>query len=342
MGRCSSAGARFLAVLLVAASAFLQPCASAGWTIEDAYHLPLAPDHEQATTFHASVSFVNDTAGVNGSATNGTGTNGTGTNGTGTNGTGTNGTGTNGTGTNGTGTNGTGTNLTVNVTACNLVIEPQGNRSGARFAQFNMRREGMSNEFWLTLGPWAPGTELLYHYEANLSNGTIIRSNSSWVRTPDLLAVNWHYSLSESFRLARELGRPLMVLVYSGFAHTTRWLDENLSRPGVIGLSAGFVCLRIENETSPGFGLEHGLRRLPALVFVNASTGNESARLENPFNGPLVEKEMRYLLGMGPRPSVEPWSGPQYRVEAIALGAALVAGPVAMYALLRFGKRRKL
>jgi hypothetical protein len=147
--------------------------------------------------------------------------------------------------------------------------------------------------------------------------------------------------MEEANRQAQELGRPLMVFVYSGFAQTTRQIDENVfARPGVIGLSAGFVCLRIDNETSPGFSLGHRLRELPTLVFVNATTGNESARLDDPFDGLLVEKEMRYLLGKGPKPSVEPWNGPQYRLEAIALGAALVAGPVAMFVLLRFGSKR--
>ena len=357
MGRCLPAKARFLAFLLVASVACFQPCASAAWTIKDAYHFPPSPDHEQVTTFHASVSFVNDTAGVNGSAENGTGTNGTGTNGTGTNGTGTNGTGTNGTGTNGTGTNGTGTNgtgtngtgtngtgidQTINVTSCQLVIEPQDNRSVASLARLEMTREAATNDFRLSLGPWPPGTEVLYHYEANLSNGTVIRSNSLWVRTPDLLGMKWHYSLSESLQLAQDLGRPLMVLVYSGYAPTTRRLDENLSRPGIIALSAGFVCCRIDNELSRDFSLEHNLTRLPVLVFVNATTGNETARLENPFDQQRVEKQMRYILGEGPRPPTDPADVPRYRAEAIALGAVLVAGPVAMYALLRFGKRRKL
>jgi len=315
-----------LAVLFVAAVAYSPACASAGWTFPSAYHVPPSPDHEHNTTFHASLSFINDTPAVNGSAENGTGTNGTGTNGT---------------GTNGTGTNGTGTNLTVNVTSCQLVIEPQDNRSTAPSARLNMTREGASNDFRLTLGPWPPGAEILYHYEADLSNGTVLRSNSSWVRTPDLLAVDWHFSLDEAARLARELGRPLMIFVYSGFAQTTRQIDADVfARPAVIGLSAGFVCLRIDNETAPSFSLEHRLRRLPALVFVNASTGNETAKLENPFEGELVEKQMRYVLGKGPKPSVEPWNGPGYRVESIALGAALVAGPVAMVVLLRLGKRK--
>ena len=321
---------RFLAVLLVAALTIFPPCVSAGWSFSAAYHDPLAPDTEHRTTFTASLGFINETAEGEGSAGNGTGTNGTGTDGAGAN----------GTGTNGTGTNGTGTNPTVNVTACRLVIEPQDNRSAAPIARHDMLREGSSNDFSLTLGPWPAMTEILYHYEANLSNGTIIRSNSSWVRTPDLLAVAWHHEYDEAGRTAQGLGRPLMVLAYSGYAQTTRQLDEKVfTRPGVLALSAGFVCCRIDNETAPEFSLEHGLGRLPVLVFVNATTGKELARLENPFDGALVEKEMRYLLGKGPRPSAAEPGGPQYRLEALAIGTALVAGPVAMYALLRLKKR---
>jgi hypothetical protein len=315
---------RFLAALLLMAVMLSPASAVADWAFTDAYHLPPAPDHEHKTTFYAAVRYINDTAAMNSS-----------------NGTGTNGTGTNGTGTNGTGTNGTGINLTVNVTSCHMVIEPQDNRSIGPIARLNMTQEGAPDDFRLTLGPWPPGAEILYHYEANLSNGTVIRSNSSWVRTPDLLTVGWHYSLDEAIRIARELGRPLLVLVFSGFAQTTRQLDEKVfARPGVIRSSAGFVCLRIDNETSPGFSLEHGLRRLPAIVFVNATTGNETARLENPFDGSWVENEMQYLLGNGEKPTVAIWNGPQYRIEAIALGSVLVAGPVVVFLLLRFAKHR--
>jgi len=322
---------RFLAVLLVAASTICPSCASAGWGFSAAYHDPLAPDTEHTTTFTASLRFINDTDGGNGSAGNGTGTNGTQTNGT---------------GTNGTGTNGTGTNLTVNVTSCRLVIEPQDNRSAAPIARIDMLREGSSNDFVLALGPWPAGTEILYHYEAELSNGTIIRSNSSWVRTPDLLAMKWHYLPDDAIRLAQELGRPLLVLVYSGYAQTTRRLDDSVfARPGVIALSAGFVCCRIDDETMPEFRRQYedpmtnSHIDLPALLFINATTGNITARLENPFDGALVEKEMRYLLGKGPRPSVAEPSGPQYRLETLTLGTALVVGPVALYALLRLKKR---
>ena len=323
VGRSFSAVTVLVLVLVIPAGA------RGGWTFSDARHSPQVPDHEHNLTFQASVRYLDDSAVVNGSTGNGTGTNGTGTNGTGTN----------GTGTNGTGTNGTDLNRTSTVESCHLVLEPPDNRSRAPPVRYRMHRQGAGDDYWLSLGPWPPGTELPYHFEANLSNGTLLRSNTSWARTADLLAVAWHHSFEEAAGLSRSLGRPMMVLVYSGFAQTNRFLDENLSRPSIVGLSAGFVCLRIDNETSPGFGREHGLGRLPVLLFFNA-TGNETARLENPFDSARVEKVMRHLLGKGPKIAAGPVEGPDYRFEAAALGAALTFGPLAMYAMLRRQKRR--
>jgi hypothetical protein len=386
-----SVGAGIPAAVLLAVFLACPPPASAGWTFTDARHSPMAPDHETNTTFFATVGFVNSTAGVNGSAGNGTGqngtmtngtgtngtgtngtgrdgsgtnetgTNGTGTNGTGTNGTGTNGTGTNGAGTNGTGTNGTGTNATGqngtgqppegNVTSCFLVIEPRDNRSAKPLARLGMYRRGPSNDFTLTLGPWPPGTELAYHFEANLSNGTQVRSNTSWVRTPDLLAIPWHNDFEEALRVSRELRRPMMVLVYSGLAPTTQYVDENLSRPSIVALSAGLVCCRVNDDLSPAFRLayedpgaqNHSRKRwsLPVLVFINGTTEKALARLDYPFDVSLVEKEMRFILGKGPDPAPPADYGPDYRLPAAVMGAVLALGPVAMYIQLRRAKKRE-
>ncbi|MBM4248388.1 MAG: hypothetical protein FJ149_02950 [Euryarchaeota archaeon] len=287
-------------------------------------HSPQAPDHETFTTFHATIGLVNDTYIVDGNATNGTATNGTGTNGT---------------ATNGTGTNGTGTNVTINVTACQLVLETGGGRGAAAEARHNMTRSGPLNDFVLSAGPWPPGTEVPYRFEATLSNGTVIRSNSSLVRTPELLAIKWHRSAEDAAPLARGLGRPLMVLVYSGFDRAIRSVDGSLSGPSIIDLSAALVCVRIDNETSPSFGREHHLGRLPVLLFLNATTGNETGRVADPRNGALVEKQMRHVLGLGPAPRPAEGEAHGYRLEALALGAALVAGPVALLVRLRMKKR---
>jgi hypothetical protein len=313
-------GRRAVAVVLVLAGMALSPAtASADWGFTAAYHLPLSPDHEHNTTFRASVNFID-----------GTGTNKTGTNGTGTNGTGLNGTASNGTG------NQTAGKQNLDVTACNLVIEPSTNSSRARPSVFNMTRNGGSDDFTITLGPWPPGNEFLYHFEANLSDGTVMVSNSSWHRTPVLLDMLWHDSLDEAVRLAKDLNRPLLVFVYSDLDHDTRDMYErvfNLS--GVLSLSAGFVCLRMNNDTHPDFGIDHHVRRVPSVLFLNATTGEERDRLEKPISGPTLEKEMKYVLGTGHRPAAIGSPGPGYRLEAVALGGTLLVGPAVLFIALR-------
>ena len=306
MSKCRA----IVTVLVLGALTVSLPTASAGWAFTAAYHLPLSPDHEHNSTFHASLAFFNDTAGVNGSATNGTGANGTG--------------------------NQTAGDRTVNVTACHLVIEPSTNSPHARTSVYNMTPDGSSNNFTITSGPWPPGNEFQYHFEANLSDGTVIVSNSSWHRTPVLIDILWHDSPDEAARLARDLDRPLMVLVYSDLDHGTRQLyDDVFNRSAVVSLSSDFVCLRVSNDSNPEFGLDNHVRRLPSILFFNATTGKERDRLEKPIGGPLLQAEMKYILGMGQRPPVPASSGPGYRPEAVALGAVLVGGPAALFIALR-------
>lgn len=320
------------------------------WAISRTGNSPLQPDHEQRTTFTVSLHELNATP-PNGTEGNGTGGNGTGRwspperpggrdnstgNDTGTNQTNGNYTGTNQTGTNGTGTNQTNGTVNVTVTGVQLVM---GN--GTNITRTNMSRINGTWNYTVTLGPWPPGHEFCYTYEANLSNGTVLRTNVSWLRTPELLSISWHQSFEEARALSSELGRPLMLYIYSDLLPDCRRMDEGaLSSSAVISLSDRFVCARLSNDTTPSLGTSLGIRRLPAVVFFNSTSGNETDRFYGSVSGRALAGEMNYILKGGKRPSLAEHPVPEFRLEVTLLGASLIVAPLAMYLYFRFQKNR--
>ena len=275
---------------------------------------------------------MNDT-GTNGTGTNQTNGNPTGTNGSGTNGTGGNQTG-NGTGTNQTGGNGTVPNATQNGTLVQLVMG-----SGANATRTNMTHINGTENYTVTLGPWRPGTEFCYTFEATLTNGTVLYSNASWVRTPQLIDILWHRSYEEARLLALELHRPLMAYILSDLSHDSRTLDETVFiHSRVVAQSEDLVCVMINSDTEPQIGTALSVKRLPCVIFINASTGMVLDRFYGVLSPDTMVKEMKYILKKGSRPNLISAPMTEFRLEATLLGAFLIAAPVVMFVYFR-GKK---
>ena len=291
----------------------------AGWAFAGASHEPPAPDHEQSVLFTARVELLNETEGGAGNGTT-PGGNETG----------------NETENGGGAGNWTGGNETnVTVLGVRLIIGPAGMEEVHNMTPVELDPDNRSAAYAIALGPFAPGQELPYRFEALLSNGSGIRSNLSWLRVQDIVEVKWHRSLQEALGLAEFLGRPLLVLVYDPFRGSRMGLEEALSDPRVLSLSARFVCVELSSADDPSLPSKYGIRNLPGVVFLNASTGAVVERVEGNLSGRELARAMESALGVhragepGPDPYIV------YRLSALALSLSLVAGLAALLALLR-------
>lgn len=315
-------GARFTfeIALCLSIASLLAGAASGEWSFTVACSSPSSVDHEQATTFFASFAWRN---GTGNQTENGTGNQTEGGEG---NQTGEQ----NATGNNN--TNATGPNVTANITRVQVVLGVNSSDPRAVEQRFELAQAPGTDNFSVRAGPWAPGTEFVYRFEAFLSNGTVLRSVDSWSRTPDLIELRWHDSYDEAAGLARSLGRPLLVFVYSDLDHTSEYmLSGPFNNTEAIALSAGFVCLRVSADTDPAMARQLNASSTPSLVFMNASTGRTLDKVPKAFDNETLVKEMRYILHKGPRPA---GPGPFITDTVIGLmilGLVLVAGSAIMY-----------
>lgn len=315
-------GARsvFVIALCLSIASLLAGAASGEWEFSAACSSPSSPDHERATTFY--VSFIwrdgtgNQTENGTGNQTGGGEGNQTGEQ--------------NATGNNN--TNATGPNITVNITGVQVVLGVNSGHPRTVEQRFELERAPGTNNYTTRQGPWAPGVELAYHFEAFLSNGAVIRSNESRTRTPDITEFIWHDSYDEAAGLAVSLGRPLLVFVYSDLDHSSDYMFSGPFQVGeAIALSAGFVCLRVSADADPALARQLNASSTPCLVFMNASTGRTLDRIPTGFDGETLVKEMRYILHKGPRPTRPGPFIADTVIGLMILGLVLVAGSASMY-----------
>ncbi len=303
---------RLIALALLLSMA--QGAASAGWAFVEAGHRPLSPDHEDVVTFTVRLVLVNDTSGGAGNESGG-GSEGDG---------------------NETGPGGGGDGATTNVTvsSARLLI---GNESALRAVNMTLlSSDNISAEFSTSLGPLSPGEELFYRFEATLSNESVVLSNGSWVRAPELASVKWHRNTTRAMELARALGRPVLLLIYDEMDPSLRELEEGpLREPAVLELSARFVCARASISEDPGLAGLYGLGSLPGLVFINASTGETLGKITGVPPGAELAAEMRRVLGPGPKAQIPMEGGLDYRILFLALSLTLVVGTGALWTRLR-------
>lgn len=303
----SSPPAALLALALLLAPTLL-PTARGDWAFVSVSHEPPSPDHEEPVLFRARLAFFNATEG---NASDGTANE-------------------TGNSTGGTG-GGPGSASLLGVQLVFGIDSPSGE---SRVNMSEVEAGNWSAEFAVSLGPFSPGLELLYRFEALLSNGSNVTSNLSRLRTQDIVEIKWHAGLEEALELARALGRPVLLLIYDPFRPLAE-LEEALGDPRALALSARFVCARASSSAEPSLMERYGVRSLPALVFLNGCTGEPIRKREGPFSGAELAREMRAALGAA-RP---PDSGPDpfiiYRAGAAALSASIVVGLAALLALLR-------
>jgi len=315
-------GARFTfdIALCLSIASLLAGAASGEWSFMEAYSSPSSPDHEQATTFFASFAWRNGTGNQTGDG-DGNQTGGGEGNQTGEQNT---------TGNNN--TNATGPNITVNITSVQVVLGVNSSHPRAVEQRFVLAQAPGTDNFSVGAGPWAAGTEFVYHFEAFLSNGTVLRSVDSWLRTPDLIELRWHDSYEEAAGLARSLGRPLLVFVYSDLDHTSEYMLSGPFRDAeALALSEYFVCLRVSADAGPAMARQLNASSTPCLVFMNASTGRTLDRVSKTFDGDTLVKEMRYILHKGPRPARPGPFITDTVIGLMMLGLVLVAGSAILY-----------
>ena len=305
-------------VSAVATTAILSAGASGDWELAGTSIYPFEPDHESCTVFTAAFALRNSTGEGGQQGGNGTG-NGT------------------GPGTNGTG-NQTG-NITVNITSVDMVIGGDPDWSGPAQGRWPMSRAGGTDTYSVRLGPWAPGEEFPYHFEGSLSNGTVLRTNGSWFRTPEVFAIRWHDSYPEAMELARSLGRPLLLFVYSNMDHTIEYMLLNRTAPwhsgpfcnnATVALSPSFVCLRVDADADRALAAHLGAGETPCLIFLNATTNRTLEKISGPFGNATLIGMMKYVLGIGPRPPGERPFIADIVIQTAALALTLTAGSVLM------------
>jgi len=279
---------------------------------------PMEPDHERTTLFKVRMVFRGGTGNGQQTGDNGTG-NGT-----------------------GTGLNGTGNqtvNSTVNITSVEMVTGGGPDWTGPGESRHMMSRANGTDEFSILLGPWAPGEELPFHFEAAMSNGSVLVSNESWLRTPNVLAFRWHDSFSEAARLAASLGRPLLVFVYSNMDRTIEYMLPDRAEPWrsgpfchrtAVALSPSFVCLRVDADIDPALAARFGAKGTPCIVFFNATSNRTIERVTGPFGNATLVDEMRYVLGTGPKPSKPGPFVADVVAQTVILAVTLTAGSVLM------------
>jgi len=315
MGASLSASVLFV----IAATTMLVGAAQGEWVFTKASIDPREPDHERATTFIVTLEDKNGTGSGQQGAGNGTGG----------------------------GQNGTGNQtaaVTVNITSVELVIGNSSNTTGQAESRHILSRANGTDGFWVRLGPWAPGEEFPFHFEAALSNGSVLGTNESWLRTPDVLAFRWHDSLSEATDIAASLGRPLLVFIYSNMDHSLEYMLPNanasLSGPfcndAAVALSPEFVCLRVDADSDPGLAARFGADATPCLVFINATSNKTLDRLSGQFGNATLIGEMRYILRKGPRPSRPGPFVADIVIETAALAITLTAGSALMLYYYRY------
>jgi len=299
MGAWYAAG--LLASLLAAALLFASCPGEGEWACSSYGRTPFTPDHEEPVTFEATFVYINGTDG------NGTG--------------------------NGGGANSTGNmNTTINITGVQLVIGQNSSRPGSGEERYDMTAGNGSTTYRVKLGPWAPGCELTYLFEANISNGTSIRTNGSFLRIPVLIEVLWHSVYSEAAELARSLDRPLLVFAYSHWDHTSEYMQSGpFKDPRAVELSAGFICLRLDTDSDPATASKLNVSSTPGLVFLDPLTGKTIERRSGPFSNDTLVREMKYVIHKGQKPVTTGPSFPERSIMLAALGLVFIMGCALMY-----------
>lgn len=83
-------------------------------------------------------------------------------------------------------------------------------------------------------------------------------------------AIAWETSPERGFELARQTGKPLMIVFYTDWCPNCKLLDRNaFTAPAVIGESQNFVNLRINAEKRQDYAGQFGVNSYPTVVFFN-------------------------------------------------------------------------
>jgi hypothetical protein len=148
--------------------------------------------------------------------------------------------------------------------------------------------------------------------------------------------------------LARALGRPLLVFIYSDMDHTIEYMLPNRTDPSksgrfcndaIVALSPSFVCLRVDRDADPAIAAMFGANETPCTILLDATASRTLYRVSGPFRNGTLMGEMKHVLGFGPRPPGQKPFVADIVIETAALALALTTGSGLM--LLYYLKKKR-
>jgi hypothetical protein len=182
-----------------------------------------------------------------------------------------------------------------NTTVVRLILNI--NNTTTKDLDITKHRNNATGAYTYDLGVFAQGTAFSYSVVA--WNMTVGEGNISVASVIDVL---WHRDLQVAKALARHLGRPLLLLFWTGgerssFDMITKTFDD----VRVLNLTASFVCVNLRLDDGPDLARQWNITLAPTLVFLD-NRSNEVHRVTGPLTSDQLLAHLRYALGTGPRP----------------------------------------
>jgi thiol:disulfide interchange protein len=108
--------------------------------------------------------------------------------------------------------------------------------------------------------------------------------------TPAAVAtpIAWQENPERSFELARQTGKPMMIVFYTDWCPNCKILDQTaLQAPAVQAESQKFVNLRINAEKRTDYAGQFGVNSFPTVIFFDPA-----GRVINRFSGTHTAQEV--------------------------------------------------
>ncbi len=109
---------------------------------------------------------------------------------------------------------------------------------------------------------------------------------------PVATPIAWQNSPERGFELARQTGKPMMIVFYTDWCPSCKVLDSNaLQSPAVQTEAQNFVPLRINAEKRTDYAGQFGVSSYPTVIFFNPA-GSVLSRFTGAYTSDEVVAEM--------------------------------------------------
>jgi len=105
----------------------------------------------------------------------------------------------------------------------------------------------------------------------------VLLINPGWVRNQEL-KISWQKEYKDAFKLAKELGKPVMMDFWANWCQPCKAMDRNVwTDPKVAAYAQKFIPAKVNIDYEKGISEKYRINNIPTIVFTDP-LGNEITR----------------------------------------------------------------